>query len=334
VVSAAAQARPAADVVIVWAPGQGVGALQTTVREAGAAMIDRSPTAKTAAGQAKKLAEAIAEFDALRIEEATSLFAEVKADADRTGGGDLTQTALSDLFLYRARIAFDRGDATAAWESWTTALVIAPTRVIDPARFAPNVIAEVERARTALADRARAKLAVTVPPGCTPQIDGAPASQAPYLVGQHWVAVTCPDREPWGTRIEIVGDLTLAAGNAPLAPPSTDEMLIQARTAGAQAFISVAISGGVAVLRLISADGRERDHRTVSVEAGLADTSRVLREMLQPIRVATPWYQRRTTWAIIAAVATAAIVIPVTTAIVRDNRDTSGTARPSGVSWP
>jgi hypothetical protein len=297
-------------------------------------MIDRSPTAKTATGQAKKLAEAISEFDALRIEEATSLFAEVKADADRTGGGDLTQIALSDLFLYRARIAFDRGDATAAWESWTTALVIAPTRVIDPARFAPNVIAEVERARAALADRARAKLTITTSPGCKTLIDGAPASQAPYLVGQHWVAVTCPDREPWGTHLEITADQTLGAVNVPLAPPSTDEMLIQARTAGAQAFISVAISGGVAVLRLVTADGRERDHRTVSVEAGLSETSKVLREMLTPIRVSTPWYERRSTWAIAAAVVAAAIAIPVTAAIVRDDTPTSGTAHPSGVNWP
>jgi hypothetical protein len=331
---AVAIARPAADVVVVWAPGARLSTIQATARQAGAAVIDRSPAARAPLATTQKLQRAIAEFDALRIDEAERLFDEVKADADRTGGGELAQTALSDLFLYRARIAFDRGDATAAWEAWTTALVIAPTRVIDPARFAPNVIAEVERARAALADRARAKLAVTAPPGCTTTIDGAPASAAPYLVGQHWVAVSCADREPWGTRIEIVGDITIAAGNVALAPPSTDEMLIQARTAGAAAFVAVTVSGGVATLRVIGVDGREREHRTASADRELRETSLVLRALLAPPPpTETPWYKRPWAWAAFAAVVTAAIVIPITAAVANDDVPSSGTAKVGGAVW-
>ena len=331
---AVAVARPAADLVVVWAPGVRTASIDATAREAGAAVINRSPATRAPLATSQTLAKAIAEFDALRIEEATHLFDEVKADADRTGGAELPPISLSDLFLYRARIAFDRGDSTAAWEAMTTALVIAPTRVIDPARFAPAIIAEAERARGALALRGTATLAVTVPsPQCSATIDGAPAAQAKYLVGQHWIAVRCPDREPWGTRVELVADMTLVAGNAILAPPTDDEMLIQARTAGASAYIVVFVSSGVAVLRLVGTDGRERDRRTVTADRDLRAPALALAELLTPVATGPRWYERRATWAVIGAVVTAAIVIPITIATTRDTTPKAAVGTPTGIPF-
>ncbi|MDB4961297.1 MAG: hypothetical protein JWP01_1296, partial [Myxococcales bacterium] len=295
-----AEARPNADIVIVWAPGAPLEPVRTAAREAGAAVIDRSPAPPAGTDTASVLRRGISAYDALQIADAVKFLDDARAAADRTGGAGLSQTELSDLFLYRGLVKAQQGDATGAWDELTTSVIVAPTRVLDPARFPPRVAAELERARIAVAGRGTASVAVDAPTGCATTIDGIDAGRAAAtrIIGPHWLHVTCVDRSPWGVRVEITGDTVIAARNPPIAPPSDDEMLIQARTAGAQAFVTVALKDRIATVRLVGSDGRERDRRTVTVTTGLGPVATVVRDLLVPVSTGqTRWYQSKWAWA-------------------------------------
>ena len=86
-------------------------------------------------------------------------------------------------------------------------------------------------------------------------------------------------------------------------------------------------------MRVLGIDGRERERRTVTVTRGdLAPLGRVLDELLAPPVVShTVWYRSRWAWAVGAALATAAIVVPVTAAIAGDTGATTWTVRPKGL---
>lgn len=332
----AAEARPAADVVIVWAPGAQVEPVATAARDAGAAVIDRSPPVRARADTAAVVKRGIAAYDALQIADAVKLLDDARAAADRSGGDGLSQTELSDLFLYRALVKTQQGDATGAWDELTSSVIVAPTRVLDPARFPPRVAAEIERARIAVAGRGTATLTIDAPPGCAVTVDGVDAGKAaaPRIIGPHWVTVACADRAPWGARIEVTGDVTVAARNVPIAAPSSDEMLIQARTAGAQAFIAVDVANRIGTARLVGADGRERDRRTVTVTTTLAPLAAAVRELLAPPRIATArWYQSKWVWAAGAAVIAAAILVPITAASAGDDTPTRLDVTFGGATW-
>lgn len=324
-----AAARPAADLVIVWAPGARVEPVATVARDAGAAVIDRSPTPAIRADTASTVKRGIAAYDALQIADAVKLLDDAREAADRSGGNGLSQTELSDLFLYRALVKTQQGDATGAWDDLVASVIIAPTRVIDPARFPPRVAAEIDRARIAVEGRGMATLTVDAPQGCIVVIDGVPAagSPVPRIIGPHWVNVACTDRSPWGARIEVTASATVTARNAPIAAPTADEVLIQARTAGARAFVWIEVANGIATARLIGADGREFDRRSAAVTTTLAPIVVSVREMLAPPRVVeTHWYQSKWVWAAGAAVIAAAIAIPITAAVARDSTATSFTS--------
>jgi hypothetical protein len=332
-----AEARPAADLVIVWAPGSEVEPVAAVARAAGAAVIDRSPTRRAPVDSASIVRRGIAAYDALQIADAVKLLDDARVAADQSGGDGLSQSELSDLFLYRALVKTQQGDATAAWEELTTSVIIAPTRVLDPARFPPRVIAELDRARIAVAGRGTATLTIDAPPGCAVVIDGIHAGTVatPRIVGSHWVHVGCPDRAPWGARVEVTADSTLAARNALIAAPTPDEMLIQARTAGAQAFVVVEVAKRVGTARLVGADGRERDRRTVTVTTSLEPLAAAVRALLAPPQVGqTHWYQSKWAWAAGAAVIAAAILVPITANAASDNAPTSATTKFQGASWP
>lgn len=312
---AAADARPTADVVIVWAPGTAVAPVEQVARDAGAAVIDRTPRPRPPLETRELLRRGIAAYDTLQLGDAAHLLEDARALADRTGGAELSQSELADLFLYRGLVKIQQGDATAAWDELVTSVIVAPTRVLDPARFPPRVASELERVRSSLADRRTARLTVEAPAGCAVTIDGSavasPGDAVPRLLGPHWVSVTCPDRAPWGTRLELTDGATLVARNAPLAAPSPDELLIQARTVGARAFVVVEVAGAIGTARLIGIDGRERDRRTVNVQPSVAPLASAVGELIAPA-APTRWYQERWVWAVGAAAAAAAILVPLT----------------------
>jgi hypothetical protein len=329
------EAAPSADVVVIWAPGAKVAPIEEAARKAGAAVIDRSPAANAVPATASILKRGIEAYDALRFADAWSTLDEARAVADRTGAAGLSQAQLADLFLYRGLVKIQQGELSAYWDELVTSVTIDPVRVLDPARFPPRVASELARVHDALTDRKRATLAVDAPAGCTVLVDGAPASvvgSAQPLVGSHWVYVTCADRAPWGTRVELTGDQLVVARNTPVAPPTDDEVLIQARTMGARAFVAVEIRSGVGTARLVSADGRERDRRSVAITGDLAPLAGAVHSLLAPVP-ATHWYESRWAWAAGAAVVAAAILIPVTAAVTQNSSPSTWTVRPV-YTWP
>ena len=214
-------------------------------------------------------------------------------------------------------------------------MTIDPVRVLDPARFPPRVATELARVHEALTDRKRATLAVDAPAGCSVLIDGAAASavgSAQPLVGSHWVYVACADRVPWGTRVELTGDQLVVARNTALAPPTDDEVLIQARTVGAKAFVAVEIRSGVGTARLVGVDGRERDRRSVAITGDLGPLAAAINDLLAPAPTSR-WYESRWAWAAGAAVIAAAILIPVTAAVTQNTTPSTWTVKPV-YTWP
>lgn len=328
-------AAPAADVVVVWAPGAKIAPIEDAARRAGAAVIDRSPAANAVPATASILKRGIDAYDALRFDDAWQTLDEARAAADRTGAAGLTQAQLADLFLYRGLVKIQQGELSAYWDELVTSVTIDPVRVLDPARFPPRVASELARVHEALADRKRATLAVDAPPGCTVLIDGAAASavgSAQPLVGSHWVYVACADHAPWGTRVELTGDQLVVARNVALAPPTDDEVLIQARTVGARAFVAVEIRSGVGTARLVGVDGRERDRRSVAVAGDLTRLADAVYSLLAPVP-ASHWYESRWAWAAGAAAVAAAILIPVTAAVTQNNSPSTWTVKPV-YTWP
>jgi hypothetical protein len=327
---APAFAAPTADIVVVWAPGAKVAPIDAVARRAGAAVIDRSPAQAALPATASTLQRGIDAYDALRFDDAWATLEEARVLADRTGAAGLTQSQLADLFLYRGLVKIQQGEVNESWDELVTSVTIDPVRVLDPARFPPRVASELARVRQSLADRKRATLVVDAPAGCTVLIDGAPASavgSAQPLVGSHWVCATCADRAPWGTRVELIGDQMVVARNTAVAPPTDDEVLIQARTAGAKAFVAVEVRSGVGTARLVGVDGRERDRRSVTVSGDLAPLASAVDELLSP-PPQVRWYQSRWAWAAGAAAVAAAIFIPLTAALAQDNSPSSVTVRP------
>lgn len=326
----AGSAAPAADLVVVWAPGAKLAPIEDVARRAGAAVIDRSPAASAVPATASILKRGIDAYDALRFDEAWETFDEARALADRTGAAGLSQAQLADLFLYRGLVKIQQGELSAYWDELVTSVTIDPVRVLDPARFPPRVASELARVHEALRDRKRATLAVDAPAGCSVLIDGAAASavgSAQPLVGSHWVSVACADHAPWGTRVELTGDQLVVARNAALAPPTDDELLIQARTVGARAFVGVEIRSGVGTARLVGIDGRERDRRNVVIAGDLTRLAAAVNDLLAPAPI-SHWYESRWAWAAGAAVVVAAVVIPVTAALSQSTTPSTWTVKP------
>jgi hypothetical protein len=323
---AAAVAAPSADVVVVWAPGFKIAPVEAVAREAGAATIDRTPAPTRTEDIAILVNTGVEAYNALRFDDAWVALEEARRQVDETGAAGLSPAQLSDLFLYRGLVRTQRGDA-AAWDELVTALVVDPTRVLDPARFPPKVVAELERARGSVADRPRVALGVKAPDGCAVRVDGAPPTSAPLVTGPHWVNVTCPDRKLWRQRIDLTSPIGIDAQPEPIAALDELAELVQARTAGYRGLIVAEVHGHTAVVRLLAIDGRERDRRTVSVNTDLVPLADTIRRLLEPIEAPVPWYQKR--WVLAAGVATAvaAIVIPTTALIVRNTRPDSGTLR-------
>jgi hypothetical protein len=148
------------------------------------------------------------------------------------------------------------------------------------------------------------------------------------------VHVTCADHAPWGTRVEVTGDQLVVARNAPLAPPTDDELLIQARTVGARAFVVVEIRSGVGTARLVGVDGRERDRRNVATVAPGAMTrlAHAVRDLLAPVDQ-PHWYESRWAWAGGAALLAAVLAIPLTAVLVQGNTPSTFTVKPV-FKWP
>jgi hypothetical protein len=347
----AARAAPAADLVVVWAPNvpqARIAAVAAVARDAGAALIDRSPDGSAGApGDADQLvATAVAAYDALRLEDARTDLDRALAAIDATDAATITPAHLSDLFVYRGLVHAQQGDDASAWDDLVVAATLDPARVLDPARFPPRVIAEWDRARTAVAALAHATVTVDAPPSCAIALDASPAARSTSVVtGSHYVRVTCDDAAPWTARVAVTApETTVVAHPAPYAPPDDADLAIQARTAGARAIVVAEVHALVGVVRLVDAGGRERDRRTVTLagDGSLAPLAAAVAALLappppRPTVVATPapqpWYRSKWAYAAAAAVLAAAVLVPTTALIVGSGPATTATVHVSVPPW-
>jgi len=325
----AAVAAPAADLVVVWAPGARVAPVEAVARAHGAAVIDRSPHPTATAQTAQKLRAAIATYNALDFQQAKDQLDAVRSEIDGNGAAGLSPALLSDLFIYRGLARGKLGDDSGSFDDLVTAASVDPTRALDPQVFTPKQIDELNRAKEAIAQRKTTKLTVQSPPGCTVTVDAAPATGVvERAVGHHWVRVTCPDREPQGLQVELTGgEVTLPVQPAPYLPPSDSDLLIQARTASARAVVVVEVHGTVGTARLVGLDGRERDRRTVTLGADLAPLADAVGDLLAPAP-ARHWYQSKWAWVAGGAAAAAIILVPITAAIAGSSGATTWSTRP------
>ncbi len=330
-VAAPAAAAPTADLVVVWAPGMRTAPLEAAAKRAGAALIDTSPKPAGTAQTALLVQQGVQAFDELKFDVAWQALERARSEVDRNGADGLTQAQLSDLFLYRGLVRAQQGDSTNGWDELVAANTIDPTRELDPGRFPPKIRADFERARETVKTKARAKLTVQAPDGCTTSVDGRPApGPVELVVGPHWVNTRCADRQPEGFRIELTADVRLPLEPRPYLPPNDTELLVQARTAGARAFVVVEVRAGVATARLVGLDGRERNRKTITVTNDLAPVADGLSGLLAP-PPDKRWYDSKVVWALGGAALAAAILIPVTAYFANDAGAGNPTARPA---WP
>lgn len=324
-----ADAAPKADLVVVWAPGMRTAPIEAAAKRAGAAFIDQSPKPAGTAPTATLVQQGVQAFDELKFDDAWQVLERARSEVDRTGADGVTQAQLSDLFLYRALVKAQQGDTTNGWEELVAANTIDPNRELDPGRFPPKVRADFDRARETVKTKARAKLTVVAPDGCTTSVDGRPATgPVDLVVGPHWVNARCADRQPEGFRIELTADVRLPVEPRPFLPPNDTDLLVQARTAGARAFVVVEVRGGVATARLVGLDGRERDRKTVGVSGDLSPVADGVQNLLAP-PPDKHWYNSKIVWAVGGAAVAAAILIPLTAYLAGDSGVGNPTARPT-----
>jgi hypothetical protein len=331
--SVVATAAPAADLVVVWAPGAKIAPVEAAARTHGAAVLDRSPAPPAAIETAKILQRAIEAYDALRYDEARAMLDQARDLVDRTGAAGLSTAQLSDLFLYRGLVRVQLGDETGAWDELVTAVVVAPGRELDRGRFPPKIIELFGRARDqTVHEKPAADLELDTPTGCTAYVDGvAGAGKFHVIAGAHWVRVDCPDRTPWGQRVDLPTlGLHVRADPLPYAPPAEAELLVQARVAGARALVVAEVHGTIATARLVGLDGREHDRRSVTVTGDLQPLAIAIGELLTP-PVRTPWYQSKWAWAGGAAAIAAIVLVPITAIAAGSSTPTTFSVRPKGL---
>jgi hypothetical protein len=325
--AAPAAAAPAVDAVVVWAPGLERAPLVDVARARGVGVIDRSPPPAPAPGHR---AAGGPGDRGLRRAGARRRLATLGARGPRSTPPAMVisgPTALAVLFMYRALVRTQRGDASGAWDEWSSAAVIAPERTLDPARFAPRAVADLDRARAAVAARARVALEITDAVGCQLVLDGAAtAATASVLMGNHWLRVSCPGAEPWGMRLAVsAASATVSVAARRSLAPADDELLVVARGVGAHEFVTVVARGDLVWIRRIGGDGRERDRRTVAVGDGGAVIADAVAALMRPAAARVPWYRTRWAWAAGIAGATAAIAIPLTLIIAGGDAPTTAT---------
>ncbi len=327
-----AEAGPSADLVVVWAPGMRTAPVVAAARGAGAAAMDQSPKPEGTAQTAQIVQKGVDAYERLDFDEAWNLLDTARSDVDRSGAAGLTQAQLSDLFLYRGLIRTQQNDPNGAWEELVVSNTVDPTRQLDPGRFPPKIIAEFERAQATVKNKGNQQLSVSVPEGCRVAVDATSVNgPVSLMVGRHWVRVTCPDRQAEGHKVELVGGqaITLPLNPAQLLPPTDTDLLVQARTAGARAFVVAEVRGNVATARLVGLDGRERDRKTVTIGNDLVPLADAVTALLTPVPQ-RPWYRSKWTWAAGGAALAAIIAIPLTVVLSQDSNKQDITVRPMG----
>lgn len=287
---------------------------------------------------APALDAAVADYAGFRFADALAKLDELRRLADARGGGDLDARQLAELYLYRALSRLEVGPADAAWDDLVRAARLDPARVIDPARFAPRVVAAYRRAAAEATQQPRAELEISAPSGAIVRVDGRVLAGATSVaVGTHLAIISAAGYDRWAGLITVTGaHERLQPSLRRIEPPDGDRLLAMTRArAPARILLGAVVradDGWRFVARLLAT----KDGNTVSGEALLdqapvaATVERVLARLFPAEAAATtstkpPERHRWWIWVVAGGVAaTLAVVLPI--GIVYGTSSPSGTA--------
>jgi hypothetical protein len=313
---------------------------EARARAAGRAWLDVTPAPPARSTAPDRLRAGIDAYEELRWDDALAALDAAADELARAGGGMPTGD-LSDVFLYRGLVHTQRGDATRAWDDLVRAATLAPARTLDPLRFPTRAIEAFDRARDAVKALPRARLVIDAPAGCDVEIDGGLAAEAELPHGEHLVAATCPGSAPWGRQVVLAGELRITPELAALAPPTDDEVARLIANRGVEAALVIVVAdlpaAITATLRVVDARGRGRlastlalDGDAVALDAAIDDALVIDAPVVAPPPRRARWWRSPWLWAAVGAVATAAVVLPLT---LGDDGSGDASVRPSGWSW-
>lgn len=326
--------------VVFYAPFDAPPAVETArrtlaraARAEGSAFLDESPAPPPSPTAALRLRRAVDGYEAFRHDEAARELDAAIDEAARTGGAGLSASELSDLFVYRGMVRTQLGDTTRAWEDFSAAAILEPTRLLDPLRFPPRVIETFERALAAVRGAPRGTLAVAAPAGCDVVVDGRrlPAGLEPELVfGTHFVRIACPGRAPWGGVVPITQPRQRVEPElVPPSPPSPTDLAARAREAGGRrVLLAVArvrpAATPVLELSLLDAGSARPRGTALVVLDGARAADEVAAAVRRLVRGATRpeappptpppppprWFERPWFWGAVGAAAAAIVLLP------------------------
>jgi hypothetical protein len=310
-------------------------ALHRVARERGTAVIDLSPVAEPPAEAARHLGQAIEAYHNFKYDAAHESLQRALAEAGDTGARGLSASELTDIYLYSALVAAQRGDSTRSWDHFVHAATIDPTRRLDPVRFPPRVIESYQRAIDAVAAAGRASIKIAVDASCAVAIDAraaSPGSAVRVAQGHHYVRVDCPGHLAHGARLMISeAEVVIApALEAPVRP--TPERAVEVASERGARTVILALaqvsSGAQPTLRLRLLDARTGKERasvfTRIGESAAADIRGAVQDLIDQVVAPapaivfgvsgpagpSPWYGRPWVWGVAGAAVTTAILLP------------------------
>jgi hypothetical protein len=251
---------------------------------------------------AKQAVEAIAlakdRVRKLRFDEAVHPLNEAADTVVATGGAGVSTDLLSDLYLYRGMTiaradwkperSVDQATQARAYADYVRAVILTPTRALNPRETPPQVMDDWARALADVHGRARGVLTVRGPADATVAFDGGAALSIggggaifkDVVYGEHLVHVEQVGYAPWGAVV------ALDRPAQEVAVPSRPSLVIDDQVAGAHARrmgARYALVGEVQLgapslqleIRLIDATGIKHDAAVVPlpVEAGTVDAT-------------------------------------------------------------
>jgi hypothetical protein len=234
----------------------------------------------------------------LRFDDAVHPLNEAANTVVAGGGAGISTALLSDLYLYRGMTiaradwkperSVDQATQARAYADYVRAVILTPTRALNPRETPPQVMDDWARALADVHGRARGVLTVRGPADATVAFDGGAALSIggggaifkDVVYGEHLVHVEQVGYAPWGAVV------ALDRPAQELAVPSRPPLVIDDQVAGAHARrmgARFALVGEVQLgapslqleIRLIDATGIKHDAAVVPlpVEAGTVDAT-------------------------------------------------------------
>jgi hypothetical protein len=344
--------------VVFHAPAQAPGSvasaraeLAAVAQARGTALLDLSPEPPPRPEAGQHLRRAIEAYQSFDYERAQAEIQAVLDEVGRTGGAGLSAGELGDAHIHAALVATERGNASAAWEHFVHAVVLDPSRRLDPVRYPPRVVESFERALAAVGESPPAAVRVDVDRACEVALDGRPAhpgDTVPVARGAHYLRVRCAGHADHGGRVLVADDsVTLQPELVAEARPSPAALRGLAGQRGAArvlAAVAVVAPGAAPTLTLALLDvatGKERGRVLVSLAEDSPESRTGLRRAAErlldddleprarpaPAAGPTPWYRRPWVWGVTGVAVGAAVLLP----FVLDRDGSSGfDVRPGG----